>query len=196
MSRKPIDQQQPHECRQAIWAWIRDNELDNGPLAVFTSRDMDIMLEQTSIRSYLAGLARAGYLQETPSPRRGQLALYTLIQDCGVDAPRVRKDGSEVTQGIGRRQIWNAISILKLFSPRELAFNASTDVHVVAEGEVLTYCILLTRAGYLQKRDDGKYALIPGKWTGPHPPQVQRTKQIYDPNLRKVVYSKVEGGAE
>lgn len=196
MSRKPIDKQQPTECRQAIWEWIRENENKNGPMAVFRQHEMDIILEQSTVREYLTGLAKAGYLVATTYKKRGQATLFTLIKDTGVDAPRVRKDGSEVTQGQGRLQIWNAMGVLKVFSGRDLAFNASTKAHVVAENEAGKYCQLLCAAGYLVKRPDGKYALVPGMWTGPQPPQIQRTRQVYDPNLKKVIWSRVEGGAE
>lgn len=196
MSRKPIDKQQPHECRQAIWEWVRER----GWLA-FTVNDVacSIHLEPGSIRDYLTGLTKAGYLEASKVPRRGRAisdVTYTHIKDTGVDAPRVRKDGTPVTQGIGRRQIWNAMQVLKEFSPRDLAFNASTDDHRVAEGEANTYCKVLCQAGYLVARGTGRYALIPSKWTGPHPPQIQRTRQVYDPNLKKVVWGKIEGGAE
>ena len=191
MSRKPIDIQQPHECRQAIWDEIR---LQKG--AAFRMHDLDICMDDSSIREYLTGLVNAGYLTAVKSRKRSMPTYYTLIRDTGVEAPRVRKNGTPVTQGQGRRQIWNTISILKVFTLRDLVFNASTDTHRIAEGEAKSYCIMLVHAGYLANRPDGTYALIPGKWTGPHPPQVQRTKQIYDPNLRKVVYSRIEGGAE
>lgn len=196
MSRKPIDKQQPTECRQAIWEWIRENEKENGPMAVFRQHEMDICLDPGSIREYLTGLAKAGYLVATTYKKRGQATLFTLVKDTGIEAPRVRRDGTAVTQGQGRRQMWNAMQVLKVFSPRDLAFNSGTESHTVAESEAKTYCHLLSLAGYLVARDGGKYALIATKWSGPQPPQIQRTRQIYDPNLKKVVWSRVEGGAE
>lgn len=190
MSRKSIDQQQPTECRQAIWEWIREHKHP------FIQHDVDVCLEASSIRDYLTGLTNAGYLEAIKSRKRGEPTCYQLIKDNGIEAPRVRRDGTEVTQGQGRRQMWNAMQVLKVFSPRDLAFNAGTESHSIAEGEAKTYCHLLSLAGYLVPRDNGKYALIATRWTGPHPPQIQRTKQVYDPNLRKVVWSRVEGGAE
>lgn len=194
MSRKPIDQQQPHECRQAVWEWIREN--GRRP---FTVKDVAcaIALEPNSIRDYLVGLGRGGYLAAEKTARSGanSIITYTLKRDIGVEAPRVRRDGTPVSQGLGRRQMWNAMLVLKQFSPRDLAFNASTPEHAIAEGEALKYCQILASANYLVKRQD-KFALVPARWTGPHPPQVQRTKQLYDPNLKKVVWSRVEGGAE
>ncbi|HXE96788.1 MAG TPA: hypothetical protein VN642_10305 [Dongiaceae bacterium] len=192
MSRKPIDQQQPSECRQAVWDLIRKL---NHP---FTTSDLQyyIYLDASSINDYLIGLTNAWYLKAAKGPKRMDPVVYTLINDTGHDAPRVRKDGTPVTMGQGRLQMWNAMRILKTFSATDLAFNASTDDHHVAASEAKTYCEALCRAGYLVGRANQRYMLIPAKWTGPQPPQIQRTKQVYDPNLKKVVWSKIEGGAE
>ena len=190
MSRKPVDQQQPTECRQAIWDEIRRIRSN------FCARDLDVRLTLPSISEYLLGLEKAGYLARLNAPKRGASVMYALVRDTGIDAPRVRKDGTLVTMGQGRRQIWNAMQVLKEFSPRDLAFNSSTPDHVVAESEAKTYCAALCAAGYLVGRASGRYTLIGAMWTGPNPPQIQRTKQVYDPNLRRVVWSRIEGGAE
>ena len=62
MSRKPIDQQQPSECRQAIWEWIRNYVREHGPSHAFFLKDIDVKLDVASIRDYLTGLFNAGYL--------------------------------------------------------------------------------------------------------------------------------------
>jgi len=196
VSRKPIDIQQPTECRQAIWDCIRQLDKERGPCAHFTIKDIDAKLDVGSIRDYLKGLTHAEYLVCSKNIRPGGLDLYSLVNDIGNDAPRVRKDGTPVTQGQGRQQMWNAMRILKTFRPSDLAFNASTDVHTVAESEAKTYCGALCKAGYLVGRSEGKFMLVPSMWTGPQPPQIQRTKQIYDPNLKRVTWSRIEGGAE
>lgn len=205
MSRKPIDKQQPSQCRQAIWEEIRKK----GDWA-FTALELDIALESSSIRDYLTGLCNAGYLEAVSKGKRGEANLYRLINDCGVDAPRVRKDGTPVTQGQGRQQMWNSMRISKEFSAVDLRLNATTDDVQVTESEAASYCQALCKAGYLRivtpaktgtpgKPGSGqrcRYMLIPTMWTGPHPPQIQKTKQVYDSNLHRVVWSKVEGGAE
>lgn len=203
MSRKPIDKQQPSQCRQAIWEEIRKK----GDWA-FTSTELDIALESSSIRDYLTGLCNAGYLEAVSKGKRGEANLYRLINDCGVDAPRVRKDGTPVTQGQGRQQMWNSMRIIKQFTAADLAFNATTDELKVAENEARDYCKMLCHAGYLKVITQGKpghksgtgsrskYMLIPTMWTGPQSPQIQRTRQVYDPNLKKVIWNKIEGGAE
>lgn len=196
MSRKPINEQQPTECRQAIWGWIRAHTVKEGPLATFTIKDIDVRLDLSSIRDYLVGLVNANYLIATHSSDQMVASLYTLVNDTGNDAPRVRKDGTPVTQGQGRLQMWNSMRILKTFTVQDLAFNSSTDDHTVAVSEAKTYCGALCKSGYLVTRPEGRYMLVPAMWTGPHPPQIQRTKQVYDPNLKRVVWSKIEGGAE
>lgn len=192
MSRTPIDQQQPSACRQAIWEQIRAQAPD------FNINDilLHVRLDPSSVREYLTGLVNAGYLRADTSGYNAAPTIYQLIKDNGVEAPRVRKDGTIVTMGQGRRQMWNAMQVLKDFSPTDLAFKASIETHAVAVSEAKTYCALLCAAGYLVGRGSQRYSLIAGKWTGPQPPQVQRTKQVYDPNLKKVVWSRIEGGAE
>jgi hypothetical protein len=195
VSRKPIDQQQPTECRQAVWEEIRQR----GAGALFTMAEIAkcVRLEQSSVREYMIGLVNAGYLG-THTIRKATSGgnILFMENDIGNDAPRVRKDGTPVTQGQGRQQMWNAMRILKVFRPVDLAFNASTDCHTVAESEATGYCTALCKAGYLSDRPAAGYMLIPSMWTGPHPPQIQRTKQVYDPNLKRVVWARVEGGAE
>lgn len=195
MSRKPIDHQQPSECRQAIWDVIR-SQSGNGE--TFTINDIlrEVKLDASSAREYLTGLTNGGYLSANKSTDRMVLTLYVLIKDTGHDAPRVRKDGTPVTQGQGRLQMWNTMQVIKEFSARELACMASVETHVVAENEATTYCATLCKAGYLVGRAGQRYLLISGMWTGPQPPQIQRTKQVYDPNLKRVVWARIEGGAE
>ena len=205
MSRKPIDQQQPSECRQAIWDEIKltiaakntgmDGEAPALDVDTFTAKELDVKLDASSIREYLSALCKAGYLELVSGSKRGESNTYRLVNDCGAEAPRLRKDGSPVTQGQGRLQMWNAMRIIKQFTAVDLAFNASTDEHSVAIGEATAYCQTLDKAGYLIKNGH-LYRLLPAMWTGPQPPQIQRTRQVYDPNLKRVVWSKVEGGAE
>lgn len=185
MSRKPVDKQQPTECRQAVW-----NEIKKQGIKLFSIVDIAraVDLGESTVGDYIRGLARGGYLE-----KRGEH--YVMINDVGVDAPRVRKDGARVTQGIGREQLWNTMRILKMFTVSQLAFNSSTDDHKVMESEAKSYCFALCRAGYLSKISPNHYALIFTKWSGPKSPQIQKTKQVYDANLKKVVWSTITEGA-
>jgi len=204
MSQKPVHQRRQDETRDAIWAAIRRFGRNN---ETFSVRDIANVtrLGIDTIRDYLTGLTAAGYLESAgtvyiPGSRK-QAATFRLVRDCGVDAPRVRKDGSEIIQGRGRENMWLTIPILQEFSARELAFSASTEAHRVAESEAECYCSYLARAGYIAVVVPGKpgskttagtttrYRHRPSKYTGPRPPMIQRVKQVYDPNIRKVVWT-------
>jgi hypothetical protein len=58
----------------------------------------------------------------------------------------------------------------------------------------------LAEAGYLDMTECDRntpetYQLIPGKHTGPRPPEIRKldSLQVYDPNLSKLVYAKTTG---
>ena len=124
-----------------------------------------------------------------------------LIRDNGVEAPRLKRDGSPVTQGLGTEAMWRSMRIIGSFNGRELAAHASACGIEVKESTAKAYIIVLHAAGYLKVVEAAKlaspgkppaqarYVLAPGKYTGPRPPMIQRTKTLYDPNLAKVVWN-------
>lgn len=182
-----------------MWAVIRR-------LRRFTVKELadETRSGSATVRDYVDGLFAAGYLgQDGTKPVRGNATtVYVLVRDVGVDAPRVRKDGTEVTQGRGREQMWLAMRILKEFSAHDLAISASTEETPVAVSEAQSYVTFLHKAKYLAlvrphtpgKAGVARYRLLPSRYTGPRPPMIQRVKQVYDPNLKKVVWS--QGGEE
>lgn len=190
MPPKPIDRRKPLESREATWELIRAKR-------TFTARELwqELKLAKSSIQDYLVGLTRAGYLstEEIPSGTSTPALRYTLQRDPGPEPPRVRRDGTEVTQGRGRIQMWRAMRVLGQFTLRDLVVHAATEEHQVAEIEAKSYCYFLTRAGYLIKRGD-LYTARRDRYTGPRPPMIQRIKQVFDPNLGKVVWS--QGGGD
>lgn len=200
MPPKPIDKRRPDECRAAIWATIRALHKAGTSWSV---RDLYVVntLGVDTIRDYVVGLHAAGYVEAVGTvyiaTSRKNATLYRLLRDTGLEAPRVRKDGTEVTQGRGRENMWRTMPILQEFTGRDLAIAASTEEHPVAESEAETYCQVLARAKYLIVVEKGRpnhptrYRQLPAKHTGPKPPQVQRVKQLYDPNLKKVVWEGV-----
>jgi len=193
MAMKPVDKRSPEEKREAVWAVIRQ-------MRQFCVRDlyMEVRLGKETIRDYVAGLTAAGYLEKIREAHLSQPALYRLVKDCGPEAPRVRKDGTPVTMGLGRELMWRTMRILKEFSPQELAITASIEGCEIAVGTAKDYIHHLARAGYLavsQPAGPGtqaRYRFLPSRYTGPKPPQVQRVKTVYDPNLGKVVWSSRE----
>lgn len=132
-------------------------------------------------------------------------ASFALVRDCGIEPPKVRKDGTEITMGKGREQMWLVMKVLADFSAIDLAVHASTGDTQVCESDAKSYIQYLHKAGYLVEVQPGKpgnrpgsgvktrYRLVPQKYTGPRPPMVQRVKQVYDQNLKKVVWSAAGG---
>jgi hypothetical protein len=193
---KPAVKLRPEEKRQAIWEVIQSTVG-----AEFTTRLIarKTWAGESTINDYLAGLASAGYLERKSPDGPGKCAAYRLVRDTGTDAPRVRPDGTEVTQGRGREQMWRTMRILGVFTPRELAITASTEEIKIAPNEAGHYINRLHAAGYLRLSSKGKpgykqgtgaqasYQFMRHMHTGPKAPQVQRNKQVYDPNLRQIV---------
>lgn len=180
MARKSVDQSNPG--REAIWAAIR---AANG--AAFCVADL---IAQTgahnkTIRDYCKGLTAAGHLE----PQPGEVARWVLVRDIGHEAPRIRPDGSSVTQGAVTEQMWRGMYILKEFTFMDLIETASIAIPVET---AKAYCKMLLATGYLRvlrKADPSKsqiarYRLI--RNNGPRPPQIQRVKRVYDPNSREV----------
>ncbi|MDW7646444.1 MAG: hypothetical protein SCI25_15560 [Desulfuromonadales bacterium] len=182
MSRKPVDQRNPLASREALWQAIRK-------LRTFSPKEIrwETTCSASQVDDYLKALVAGGYVARI----EGERGRYELVKDPGTVAPRLRKDGTQVTMGRGRLQMWRAMRVLRRFTPVDLAANASLEEHVVAVSEAADYCQHLAKAGYLVRRAN-QYVFPQDRYTGPQPPQIQRVKQVYDPNLRQVVWS--QGG--
>lgn len=182
MPPKPIDQRNPLQTREALWKAIRE-------LKTFTPKEvrMETRCSVGQVEDYLKALHAAGLIERI----EGERGRYALVKDPGAVAPRLRRDGSEVTVGRGREQMWRAMRVLGSFSVRDLVVHATTEEHAVADNEAATYCQFLARAGYLVRKG-ARYLFIRSRYSGPRPPMIQRVKQVFDPNLGKVVWS--QGG--
>lgn len=191
-NRKPVQLERVggQSKRDGIWAEIRQQR-------TFTVRSLQNKLTEISnsaIRSYCQGLVAATYLNQYNS---GEVTAYTLIKDCGVDAPRVRKDGSEVMQGRGNENMWRTMKILKVFTWFDLKIAASTDEVVIKDSSAQHYVETLCKASYLicihaaTTERKAVYKFQPRKNTGVQPPMIQRGGHLYDPNLGKVVYQHI-----
>lgn len=201
MARKPIHLELTggKGLRQRLWDRIRALRG-----AEFGLRDIVVGGESLdTARDYIISLERGGYLvaRETPNKiQRGHpIKHYTLAIDAGAEAPRLRRDGTPVTQGLAQEQMWRTLRMAKSdTNARELAAHASTPAVAVAETAAKNYLQMLDNGGYLQTTRKGhgigaggvqaRYKLRPDRNTGPKPPMVCRTKCIYDPNEDKVVY--------
>ncbi len=183
--------------RDAIWVAIRD-------LREFSVSEIEdkTRISHSSIKTYILGLTKAGYLKRTEHHHRAKIDnrfvanRWQLIKDTGVDAPRVTRDGKRITQGLGRENMWHAMRILRDFSAKDLAAQASNDDILIKHADARTYIKYLHMAGYLiivmpAKSDDKsqtRYRMPASRYTGPRPPMIQRTKQVFDPNTGKVVW--------
>lgn len=174
--------------RDLVWAQIRLKRHS------FCVNDLYFALKIVSkdtIRSYLNALVAADYLAPVTNEAPFH---FTLIKDCGVDAPRIRDDGSIVTLGQGNENMWRTMKILKTFSWHDLMIAASTETTAITQKTARAYVEMLAKAGYCRCVSEGSsgvravYRFV--KNTGAKPPVIKRGGQLYDPNLNKVVYAR------
>ncbi len=180
------------DTREALWNTIRRAK-------EFTIRDLllNSTLDKSTVAAYVKALVKAKKLAVCGSrvTDGGTRPTYRLVQD-SIEPPRVRPDGTIVTQGQGRRHMWKTIRKSRLFSLADLVAKSSTPTHPVSFEEAETYIRYLEKAAYI-RNEDGRprpralFRLI--KDTGPLEPMVQRIKQVWDQNLKKVVWP-VQGG--
>lgn len=191
MSRQPINLELSggKSKRQRIWELIRSICGYEFDLADVTPGDIN----QSTVRSYVRGLANAGLIEIVREGSEQQRAIYMLLRDEGLEAPRVTKQGEKVTQGQGNEAMWGAMQALGSFNTRVLAEMAG-----IKEITVKSYCKMLHHAGYLTVNRKGKgigaggistqYRLLSSKVNGPRPPMIMRLKAVYDPNIHEIVW--------
>jgi hypothetical protein len=177
--------------RQRTWEMIRAESGD------FTTIDVTPRgVTEDSVEDYLQALTNAGYLVVTRrAARNGTRQRWRLVKDPGMEAPRVRKDGTAVTQGQGNEAIWGAMQALGSFTTRVLA-----EMCGVNEKTVKAYVLMLRKAGYLTvEREDkhggkkgiaiqAQYRLVKSRVHGPRPPMITRVRAVYDPNINQIVW--------
>lgn len=194
--RKAMDKLNGYDSREAMWGIIRT-------LGTFTVSEIhqETTLEVRAVREYITSLHAAKYLEKTKEKQPGstgavssRTTVFKLINDVGVDAPRVRKDGTKVTQGQGRINMWRTMRVIGDFTAQELAVNASTPDCIIKEATAADYTKHLCHAGYLRKRKN-RYLFLQAKYTGPKPPMIQRVKRVWDQNLKKVMWRE-DGGVQ
>lgn len=138
-----------------------------------------------TVTSYLKALVAAGIVE-----RDGDGPVYILIKDEGVEAPRVRRDGSRVTAGLAQEQMWRTLRMRGgVANARVLAMFASTRDVPIPERTAQRYLQALQTAGYTASVGTMRYKLRHAWNTGPKPPMVCKLKVVFDPNLREVVWA-------
>ncbi len=182
----------PRDLRPEMWRIIRRVGAQGRPFDVLQVRgQLRGAIRRERVRDYLKALEAGGYL--VPCTLDDGAPGWQLLRDPGNEAPRVRADGTPIVQGAGREQCWRAMRQLIDFDLVMLVAVASTERWTVAPGEARDYCDRLARAGILTRTRGGdcpSYVLPPARWTGPRPPQIRRSKEIYDPNTGRVYPAK------
>lgn len=191
--------------RQAMWEAIRSFHTQGRSFSITDIwEQIAIGVSQNRVRDYFTGLRKAGFIECTAFPKGGS-RYYTLVKDIGVEAPRVRRDGT-LPPPLGREQMWRTLKIIGECTAAELADVASTPEVSVSHETAIEYLRYLTYAKYVTITRqatagtgavNAKYRFNTSRWTGPIAPQIRRTQQLFDPNTNEVVYSRVtktEGG--
>lgn len=206
MPRKPVTLEGTASPRQRAWTAIRARGLCvtwccEDIVTGSPTRRLDGTLDYETVRTYILCLQAAGIVELAHvEPGRYGRRFFRLVRDEGVDYPRVRRDGTRVTQGLAQEQMWRTLRMLRGdTNARELAAHASSSLAPVAETAAADYLRTLATAGYLdctapstgtaRGRVQARYRLRADRNTGPKPPMVCRTKVVFDPNLCEVVWA-------
>ena len=187
---------QPRDLRPIMWRIIRQLGAQGRIFDVAAVRgELRGAPRRERVRDYLLALTAGGYLARVNSPDLPGIPAresWQLVRDPGSEAPRVRPDGTPIVQGAGREQCWRTMRFLLDFSALELAASASSDRWTVAPGEAQDYADRLARVGILQRGrgpgGDIRYTLAPSRYTGPQPPQILKSKAVYDPNTGRLYH--------
>lgn len=185
--------------RQRVWLAIRDNA---DAFTIHQVADIGGMTYETT-RGFVSQLTKAGLVQVLASDHAiyndavVNQKFFCLVNDVGYHYPKMTRSGKLITAVTANKAMWNTLRITKqALNSDELSSFASNDVVKVKETTAKNYLIALHQAGYLQRVQEAdvtggkaKYKLIPAMNTGAQPPQIQRTKQVFDPNLNETMYS-------
>lgn len=150
-------------------------------------------VHDTAVRSYIQSLEKAGYLVRIAGADHFLEQTLRLIKDVGSEAPAVTRSGGTSSAGQGNEAMWRTLRILGELTARQLAEHASASVQV-SLWTARSYLKWLARAGYVELLSQGngdrnaRYRLLAHSYTGPRAPMIQRSAQLYDPNLGKVVF--------
>lgn len=206
MSRKPITTYAGGKGpRQMIWEAMR--ALHAAGVESWTEDDLwrrlptdaKASVAASTVRDYRRSLVIAGVVGVVAEATATSQGVYRLAIDEGLEAPRVRRDGSRVTQGLAQEQMWRTLRMMSGdTNARELTAHATTAAVPISEVAARDYLRALFNAGYLACTKEGhgsgrggvqaRYRLLVARNTGPRPPMICRAKVVYDPNEDKIVW--------
>lgn len=193
---------QPYQSpRQRVWTAIRKNRDEFTIQQVATQGQM----KYESAREFVNCLNKAGIVEVTSStPVHHENCVvkqkvFKLVRDLGWTVPTVLKTGEITSKQTGTKAMWNTLRITKQsVNADELSAISSNDEQKISVGTANSYLQFLHQAGYLKITSESstsgtgvkrKYQLLPGMDTGPNPPQIQRAKQVFDPNTNQVMFT-------
>lgn len=172
---------------KAIW----DHIVAHGGQFNISDIEQKTNVHRNTVRDYVKRLVRAGYADVEDIDG---IKHYRLLKK-SFEAPRLRRDGKpSVAHGTVNDQMWRSMKMMSRFNKHDLAIHASTISAPVKVTTAESYIKLLCRAGYLQCVKESKpgkaaeYVFLKSKNTGFRAPMIQRTKSVFDPNLKKVVW--------
>jgi len=182
MPPKPIDQRHPLAGNDAVWTAMLELT-DAGSDITVPAIHRKTLRGKGEIREYLRRLCLAGMCTVQANDGRFAAARYTL-QQRPAQAPQLDKEGRPVPE-TDQQRLWRAIRMAKVCTVADLTATVGAKANTVE-----SYLNHLVCAGYLT-RTGGQYRLV--RQHGPLAPMVQRVKQVYDPNLKAVVWPKELG---
>jgi hypothetical protein len=180
----------PREKRAALWQIIRKCKVVNDLATLARRAGVHVQTAENNISRWVAG----GFMEPTTGG-------YKLIKDA-VAAPRIGIDGRQITQENRQQRMWRVIRIRRRVTLNELVMYGSMEDSVIILRQAKTYGRYLECAGYLKRvgyRQKGwRYSFenaifVLVRDTGLQAPQIissktGRSKQVYDPNLKAVVW--------
>lgn len=185
--------------RQRVWMAIREhkNEFTIAQVAALGNMKVD------SARDFITGLRKAAIVAELRREKveglssKIEVIYFKLVEDYGFHAPSVDRKGNLLNQKTScNKAMWNTLRILKkAVNANELAALSSTDEQNVSVETADSYLRFLYHAGYLLIAREAHHAVRKAKYqlkadmnTGPNPPMIQRSKQVFDPNIGQVMF--------
>ncbi|WP_107878546.1 helix-turn-helix domain-containing protein [Neisseria animaloris] len=185
---KPVKElTKPRNARQLVWDALRAN--------CQNWHTIDELAEETGVQYqtvyvYLSSLFKGGYVAKQQGTRFSYREKYRLQRDAGVEAPRLRRDGT-ACNGTATEAMWRTMKILKHFDLDSLIAHVQM-THKLTRGTAKQYTHTLEQAGYLINTGSARYkqfSLV--RNTGAQAPQRMDVTELYDPNLKQIMLREV-----
>ncbi len=193
--------------RQRVWEailWtaqgnsrLHPGPADGGPVYFsLSSIAHESKVQLQTVSDYAKCLVAAGYLAQhlvSVVPTNRPSWIYTLEINTGIEAPRLRADGTEHTAGRKTEACWDAMITLDAFTHKQIAEiagvngrTASNYVYALARVGILYVITQARRCGNPSSRNEGVFA-VPIHRRNQRAPQVTRTRSVYDPSTNQLL---------